>query len=48
MYVIYQNKDERESSRETNSVSIVICTKRVSQCVEKEYIERFRSRNIGV
>jgi len=38
--VILENKDERNSSRGTNLVNIVICIERASRYIEKECIRR--------
>lgn len=48
MQVVYKNEDERRSSRRTDPVNFVIYTRKVSKCVEREYIRRFRSRRIEI
>jgi len=48
MQIIYKNENERRYSRETNLVDFVICTRRISRYVEREYIIRFRSITIGI
>ena len=44
MQTISEDKDERDNDRETNPMNLVICTERVSRCVEGEYAGRFRGR----
>ena len=46
--VVYKNKNERASSRRTNSVGIVICAGKVSRYMERECLKEFRDRNVGV
>ena len=45
---LYKNEDERRYSRGTDSVDIVIYTRRIGRYVEGEYFGRFESRTIGI
>ena len=42
------NKDEKDSSRETDPIDLVIYAERISRYLEREYIRRSRRRVIGV
>ena len=46
MQIIFENEDERSNSGETNPMDSVICTERISRCVEREYVRRFGGRGI--
>ena len=37
-----KNENEGRFSRETDSVDFVLCVRRISKCVEREYIGGFR------
>ena len=40
MQTICKNEDERSSSRGTNTIGSLICTREIGRCVEGEYIIR--------
>ena len=44
MQVIFEDEDKRGSSRGTSSMDSVICTERISRCMEGEYTGRFGNR----
>ena len=44
MQVIFEDEDERGDSRGISSMDSLICTGRVSRCVEGEYTGRFGGR----
>ena len=48
MQVIYQNENERDGGRRTNPVNLLICTGRISRCLEGEYTGRLGSRTIEI
>ena len=45
---LYQNKNEGNSGRRTNPVDPLICTGRISRCLEGKYTREHRSRTIGI
>jgi len=44
MQIIFEDEDERSSSRGTNSMDSLIHTRRISRYIEGEYTRRFRDR----
>ena len=44
MQVIHKNKDEESSSKRANPVGVVICVRRISRYLEREYIGRVGDR----
>jgi len=48
MQIIFESKNEGSSDRRTNSVNVVIYIRRISRCVEKEYIGESRVRKLGI
>ena len=48
MQIVYKNEDERSSSRRTDPVDFVIYARRISRCVEREYVGGFGRRIIGI
>ena len=44
MQIIFEDKDERNNSRRTNLIDLVIYTGRICRCVEGEFIGGFRIR----
>jgi len=39
-----KNEDERNISRKTSSMDLVIYTERISRCLKRELVRRFRIR----
>ena len=48
MQVIYQNENERDGSRRTNPVDLLIYIGRISGCLKGEYTGELGSRTIGI
>ena len=48
MQVIFEDEDERGNSRRTSVMGPLICTGRISRCMEGEYYGRVRDRRDGV
>ena len=48
MSIICQNENEKGSSRGADSIGVVIYIGRISRCLEREHIEGFESRTIGI
>ena len=48
MQTIYKNENEGGSSRRTNLVGTIICTRRVSRHLEGEHLRRFGGRRIRI
>ena len=48
MLIICENEDERDGSKEANSIGIVVCVGRIGRCLERKHIRGFRSRIIGI
>jgi len=44
MQVISKNENERNNSREANSMDVVICAERISRYIKKKCIRRSRSK----
>ena len=44
MQVIFEDKDERNNSREANPMNTIICAERVSRCMKREFVGRFGIR----
>jgi len=44
MQIIFENKNERSSSRETNIIDTIICIERISKYMERELVRRLRNR----
>ena len=45
---VYTHKDEESSSRGTNTMGAVVCTRRVSRHLEEEHIRRSGGRIIRI
>ena len=43
MQIISKDKVERDNSGRTNSIGIILCARRISECVKREYIRRLRN-----
>ena len=41
MQIILKDKDKGNISRRTNSMDLVIYIRRISKCLEREFVERF-------
>ena len=48
MQTIFEDEDKRSNGGRTGSMDIIICIKRISRCVEREYIRRFGGRTIRI
>jgi len=48
MQVVYQDKDKRSSNRGTDSVDLIIYTRRISRYIEEKYVGRPKERTIGI
>ena len=48
MQVVFEDEDEGSPTGRTNLVDFVICTRRVSRCLEEKCVGRFERRNIGI
>ena len=48
MQVVFEDEDEGSSTRRTNPVDFVICTRKVGGYLEEKCIGRFGRRNIGI
>ena len=48
MQIIYQNGDEESCNRRTDSMDIVIYTRRISGYVEGKYVRRFKRGFVGI
>jgi len=48
MSIIYQNENEKGSSRGADSIGVVIYIGRIGGCLEREHIEGFESRTIRI
>ena len=46
MQIIFENEEKRSNSKGTNSIDTIICTGRISRCVEREYVRRFGGRGL--
>ena len=44
MQIIFEDEDERGNGGETSSIDSLICTGRISRCVEGEYTRRSGGR----
>jgi len=47
-YKLYKDEDEERSSKGANTVDFIIYVEKISRYVEREYIGRFGSKNIGI
>ena len=48
MQVIHKDEDEGGITRGTGSIGAVLCTRRVSKCVERKCVERIRGRETRI
>jgi len=48
MQTLYQNENEKGSSREANPVGIIICTGRISGYLEEKHFREFGDKNIEI
>ena len=48
MQIIYQNEDERSSSKRVDPIGIVIYIGWISQCLKEKYIRGLRRRFIRI
>ena len=48
MQVISENEDERRDSGRTSAMDSLICTRRISRCIERECSGRIRIRGGGI
>ena len=44
MQIMLKDENERNISRRTNSIDLVIYAERISRCLERELVRRFRIR----
>ena len=48
MQAIFKNKNKERCSKRTDLVNIVLCVRRISEYLEKEYIEKLEIRKFRV
>jgi len=48
MQVVFEDKNKRGPTGRTNLVDFVICTRRVSRCLEEKCVGRFGRMNTGI
>jgi len=48
MQTLYQDENEKGSSREANPVDIIICTGRISGYLEEKHFREFGDKNIKI
>ena len=48
MQVVSKDENEGGTTGRTNLVDFVICTRRVSRCLERKHVGRSRRRNIRI
>ena len=48
MQIIHKDEDEESDSREADPVDVIICTGRISRCLEGKYARGLRSKSVGI
>jgi len=48
MQIIHKNENEKSSGGGTNPIDLIICTRRISRCMEREYTGGFGRKVIRI